>query len=422
MVRHKNLQVRRRAATRRAIAAIVALGLGAAGCKGVLDVDLPGNVIESALEDPSLAPTLVSSAQGDFECALAVHILSMSVWTHDLIDSSTWQPAGAWNTRRDEGAGGTCPTVLFRGNGTWGAYLKFHISRTQAANAFRIISGHPDNLPNKQRLLATAKAYEGYSLVQLGEAYCDLHIDGVAASRNDAFTQAAAAFQKSMEVAQAANVTDILNLARVGRARALLNLGQRAAAKPFAEAVPSGFVYNATYAASPERRINWVSAYNATNLFVSVGPAYRNVMLDGVVDARVKVQDMTRTTSNDAITPMWFQLMYPTLGSPIPFATYQEAQLIVAEAEADANNVTAAAAAINRVRALYNLPTYSAGTATGAQVRTQVVEERRRTLFLQGHRLGDMLRYNLPFDQGLDHKNRAIVNANTCIKNPELLG
>src|SRR5688572_17777834 len=220
---HRNLQATRRTVPRRAVGAMLALTLTAVGCKGVLDVDLPGNVIESDLEQPSLAPTLVASAQGDFECALAVHILSMSVWTHDLIDSSTWQPVGAWNTRRDEGAGGTCPTVLFRGDGTWGAYLKLHIARVQAVNAHRIITGHPDNLPNKQRLLATAKAFEGYSLLLLGEAYCDVHVDGALKTRAEAFTAAEAAFKTAMETAQPANVTDILNLSRVGRARALLN-------------------------------------------------------------------------------------------------------------------------------------------------------------------------------------------------------
>jgi hypothetical protein len=393
------------------------LALFFAGCDGILDVDLPGDVAVSALTNPALAPTLVNSVQGDFECSFAVHILSTSVWTHDLIDSSTWQPVGAWNTRRtDTGGGGTCPDVLFRGNGQWGAYLKLQITRSQGATAFDIISNHPDDLPNKQTMLATAKVYEAYSVVLLSEAYCDITIDEEPLTRADGFATAAAQFQTAIDIAQGAGLTDILNLARVGRARALLNLGDLAGAKQVAEAVPAGFVYNATYNSSPERRINWVAAYNNTNLFVSVPPAYQNLMVDGIPDSRVPVRQ-SENQSNDSVTPMWLQLLFPDLGDPIPLATYQEAQLIVAEAEVDAGNLAAAVAAINRVRDMYDLPLYGGGSASA--VMNQVIEERRRTLYLQSHRIGDMLRYGLPFDQGADHKGRVLVNANTCLVNPE---
>ena len=55
-------------------------------------------------------------------------------------------------------------------------------------------------------------------------------------------------------------------------------------------------------------------------------------------------------------------------------------------------------AAINAVRATRpGLPAYDATGQTLAQVQTQLVEERRRELFLEGHRLGDLRRYNLPF-------------------------
>jgi hypothetical protein len=50
----------------------------------------------------------------------------------------------------------------------------------------------------------------------------------------------------------------------------------------------------------------------------------------------------------------------------------------------------------------------------------QLLEERRRTLFLQTHRLGDLLNYNLPFkwSGGVDHKNRP-VTTNTCFDLPD---
>ena len=53
---------------------------------------------------------------------------------------------------------------------------------------------------------------------------------------------------------------------------------------------------------------------------------------------------------------------------------------------------------INLLRIKYGLPQYAHSDPDS--IRAQVREERRRQLFLQGHRLNDMLRFNLPFDVG----------------------
>src|SRR5206468_742351 len=63
-----------------------------------------------------------------------------------------------------------------------------------------------------------------------------------------------------------------------------------------------------------------------------------------------------------------------------------------------ANDLAGAAAAINAARATHpGLPTYDVTGQTAVQVLAQLVEERRRELFLEGHRLGDLRRYNLAF-------------------------
>lgn len=48
---------------------------------------------------------------------------------------------------------------------------------------------------------------------------------------------------------------------------------------------------------------------------------------------------------------------------------------------------------INELHRRAGIPPYAGGTA--AEVRTQVLEERRRELFLEGHRLGDIIRNDI---------------------------
>lgn len=47
----------------------------------------------------------------------------------------------------------------------------------------------------------------------------------------------------------------------------------------------------------------------------------------------------------------------------------------------------------------------------------QPIEERRRTLGLQSHRVGDMPEYGVPFRTGGDHKGRAFAG-DTCRQLP----
>ena len=138
----------------------------------------------------------------------------------------------------------------------------------------------------------------------------------------------------------------------------------------------------------------WKCSLRAT--VSTVDPSFRGLTLNSAPDPRVAVTDANRngTTSGTRIfTPD----KYPTFATVMPVARYAEAQLIVAEARIVANDLTGAATAINAARNTRpNMPQYSAAGQTQAQVQTQLVEERRRELFLEGHRLGDLRRWQMP--------------------------
>jgi hypothetical protein len=173
--------------------------------------------------------------------------------------------------------------------------------------------------------------------------------------------------------------------------------------------IPPGFVWNAEYSTIDGRRENRLYNINQRNRFLSVDPSrYGNLELGGAPDPRVPVA-ASGLKGHDKETDHWYQNKYPEADTPIPMASWEEAQLIIAEARP-----AEAEAAINRLRASQDLPAY---VPSGDHL-ADVLEERRRQLFSEGHRLNDMLRHDIPFPEGLNHKGQAYGNI-TCMPLPE---
>ena len=160
--------------------------------------------------------------------------------------------------------------------------------------------------------------------------------------------------------------------------------------------VTAGFVQNAiANAAGTNRQQNQVFLHTRVNNYSSVDPSYVGLTFGGVADPRVAV-NVTTTKGSDGQTFIRQVLKYADRGAPIPVASYDEARLILAEAHVAAGNLQGAVDIINALHTAVGLPQYNGAGQTAAQVKAQVVEERRRELFMEGQRLGDMNRYFLP--------------------------
>ena len=397
-----------------------------AACDTLLEVELPGQLRASDLENPALAEVLVRSVQGDFDCAMSTYVWAGGLWANDMYQSDNFSRARLTQLRSDE-------VLIFDqrecNNFTFPQiYLPFQIVRFQGEEAVRIIEGHPDgSVEDRDFLLGKAHAYTGYAYQILGETMCELAFDGgPVATRQSAMETARARFTSAIDFAglvtsgpNAAEARSIVNMALVGRARASLNLGDVAGVLADAGAVDADFVRFAEMDGADSRRYNQVYNRNERAGGTStIHPSFANLMVGGVPDPRVDVVFQDDVDPFDGVSEIWYQFKYPDLGADIPFSSWREAQLMIAEVD-PGQSVTI----INNLRsAPWGLAAYGGGTA--AEVFAQVWEERRRELFLQGTKIGDMLRLDISgvstddFETGANQRGNA-YGSNTCYPLPD---
>jgi starch-binding outer membrane protein, SusD/RagB family len=386
------------------------LGVVLTGCDDLLDVHLPGIVeAEQALSDPANAPVMVNGALGEFECAYPQYIISTGIIAHEFRVSGiigVWQNWGALRdvARNDEGA---CTTTRTATN--VGFFNPVSRARVMAEDGYERITGFAAaDVPDRENHLAKLAAYSGYSHLLLGEGMCEITLDGgPAMTPAEVQSLAEARFGDAMQHAQASGNTSILNMARVGRARLRLNQGNAAGAVADAEAVPQGFVRYANYSTVTPRRENNIHNSSFFQFHMSVHPDYWDLEVNGTPDPRVSLQDM-QSLGVDNLTEQVAPLKYGERSSPIRIASWEEAQLIIAEAEGGQRAVDI----INMLRDQHGLPPFQ--SSDPAEIQAQILEERRRELFLEGHRLNDMLRHGLPFPTGTNHKG-APYGSLTCV-------
>ncbi|WP_396207661.1 RagB/SusD family nutrient uptake outer membrane protein [Gemmatimonas sp.] len=368
-------------------AAVVTLATGAlVACGTLLEVEAPSRILEQTLLQPSNATVLVAGAVADFECALGNFVLTGGTLADEFSDSQA--NAATWDIDRRTNFPAT---ALFAtgGCGGFGVYTPLSIARFQADQALRLLDKWTDaEVPGRAALQAQAAAFAGYSYVLMGEMFCSCAFDlGPELQPGGVFALAEERFTRVINATGAP--ADLRNLAFVGRARARINQGKRTEAAADAAQVPAGFVYTAKTTAAAGRAENRIFRFNNTTGTVTVDSQFRAQRVGDTPDPRVNVADAGRGGSLPAVR-LWVQNKYRSLSDPIPMATWREAVLIRAEVAGGQTAVQL----INQLRTASNLPAFS--STVDSQIQAQVREERRRELFLEGHRLFDTIRFNLP--------------------------
>jgi hypothetical protein len=379
------------------------------GCKldKVLEVE-PASLIPAVeLETPANAALLVTGAAADFDCAFNSFVAVGGLVSGELVDAL--QTADRWPYNQRTVAANqvrysqsSCTAL--------GLYTPLQASRGSANNVRRLLETWTDaEVVGRQLLIARAAAYEGWSQLLLGEVFRELvfsTVNGEVVEWGDRITRAQALDSAIARLTQAITVAQgvggaaadsIRYFALVGRARAYLDQAWAASAtnpdysKARADAalVPAAFVWNVTSSAVSARRNNRIfqeSNPTVTQQSSSVGPYYRTLN-----DPRVRVQNMNRVSNGTAV-PQWAQLKYAAVTSAIPAATGLEAQLIIAEADRRTNRANTLAI-IATFRAAGGQGAYT-GTTADDDLR-EIIDQRRRALWLTGTYYPDVIRYNL---------------------------
>lgn len=406
---------------------ILALGLALGSCDtldDLISVEAPSRVAAEDLDNPANAGLLVNSAINDFRCAL-VHFIGAGAYvgtewgvggdtgggSYVWYDGRVFTPGG-WTSMYATGdCSGTAPNV----------YEPLSTSRWMADDALRRLDEWGDaQVPDRTELTAKAAAMAGYSLTLLGEAMCGAALDqGPELGPAELFAMAEDRFSRAIEAAGAAGAADIGNLARVGRARARLNLGQKAEAAADAAQVPEGFLYEFAYSGADASTENKLYVLMQRELMATVEEPYRNMAFQGQPDSRVQVIDLGLQGPGTDID-MWSAMKYPTIESPVAVATWEEAQLIMAEAALDAGQLQSAVDIFNVLHDRVGLPPFASND--GAEIRDQLIYERRAELFLEGQHMQDIERFNLPLvpAPGTPFYHGGVYGDQICFPLPEV--
>lgn len=388
-----------------------------AGCQDLLDVELPGEIEESALADPSNAQALVTSVVGAFECTFTNYALLSGNVGDELMVAGSFAVFFPYDQRDLEDDAGGYPTSSCASEG--GLYTPINQARWMGDETIRRLEGFADDeVADRESLLATTYAYTGHIYQLFGQSWCAMAVDeGPLMQPSEVLPVAEELFSTAIDLAAGTGQVDIENLARVGRARARLLQENYAGAISDAELVPEGFAKLATRSDVNATRRNKIYELNHLDRRTIPEPEYWNLEWKGVEDPRVRTED-TGEKGNDSLTPFWLQFKYTSRTDPLPIVRYAEAQLIIAEASARTGDEDRAVAIINELHDAAGLPEYAPGS--DGPVMDHLIQERARELFLEGHRHYDLLRFDLPFPEGSHDWNGRTYRGTTCFPIPSV--
>lgn len=386
--------------------AIASAALGA-GCSGLLDVTDPDVLNPSDLASPSAAIaarngailrlTTATSGQNSDNLFLIGGLLA-DEWrsgdTFEQRNTTDQRTVVAENTFLDE---------LLR---------DVMRARLQADTAIALTRRFE---ATNTSAIAQMFALKAYAAVLLGEHFCNgipfskldgnVVVGGNPVSVDSAFGIAMAEADSALAIAPAAN-DRWARLARLVKARALLNRGQFAAAATAiggasaATGVPQSYTFSTYHSTVTESNAIWSLNTSARRYVVSPAEGTNGLPFRGAADPRLPTTAGTGSTALafDSSTPFFNQAKWARYDSLVHMSGI-EARLIEAEAQyrtdmTSAANRTTVTNMLNAIRTASGVAglTPLVTPATPTAMEDMIFRERAFWMYSTGHRLGDLRR------------------------------
>jgi hypothetical protein len=386
-------------------AASFVFALAVGGCEGLTDVRATDVTTPDALANPAGAATLHAGALGTFTLAYAGYPLAQFIYSGLISDEFiTAPPQGSWASSDFR--------VLTDPGETWpyNELQKARIAGRQALDALKSFAPEPRSRIGQ--MFATIGYVENFfgenfcSGIPLSELVNQAPVFGTQLTTTQMLERAVQDFDSA--IANAGTDGALLNLARVGHARALLNLGRYADAAASVTAVPTNFRYEVQMNATAS--INYNGQYYNQYLFSYV-TTIDNEGTNGLdfVSANDPRVVFEIAPSNYPI-PHNRLPQYGMPNAPVELASGIEARLVEAEAAYHSNPDDTSPAGsgwlgkLNELRATAISPAMPPLSDPGSRTaRVDLIfRERAFWLFATGKRHGDMRRlvreYGRPVD------------------------
>lgn len=436
------------------LAAMAMMPLAGCDTDKLVEVEDTAQLRPEDLEGLAAVPALVNGALRQFVGGYSGFGLDDSFLSASAATTDEFYFGDTFPTRDAADRRSFQPPVL--GNITDLSYARLHQARFNARRAFAVVEEFSTSLTAADDAVTQAqlRSIEGYVYVTLSEGWCGSvpfsklpdtgPIDPTSIEYTVGLTTTQMNDTSIVRFDQALALNGANHLAKIGKGRALLNLGQYAQAAAAVATVPTTYVFHLQHSINEATQNNPIWAlqsngrYGISNLegglgadgaalrtdtsstLTAPGGSAEGLPFRALEDPRVPYSPRPNCFSTSIVC--WLNDNYPSQDADVPLASGVEARLIEAEAALAAGDVDLMltrlnglrAAVMTRLQALYpdqlspnpfavaSLPDLT-DPGTPETRRALLFQERALWLFNTGHRLGDLRRlvrnYGIPANQ-----------------------
>lgn len=375
------------------VAGLFLLLLAAGACDELLEVEEnPNTVPGDEVDRESSFDARFVGAEADFWFSYDMSVVWGGLFADELVDGTGFDEVDQRRVTADNGTIGAVDEAPEGLDGLWTPMQKAFFSANLLAED--IAAGtFPDQVPDgtESAEFARMSFFRAYARMNLAERFCTVAFEGTGPELTsaEAWQLAEEEFTAAIDAANASD--EIRNAALVGRSRVRMLLGDRQGAVADAEQVPLEFEFvGDVYSGNSQKEENDIWNMLTDSQRFSVAPLFRDLVVDDtqVEDPRVPVfQDPNDRFAIDGTTPLYQTEKCDVNTCSLRLASGFEAKYNIAEVMGGQRAVDI----INQIRDAQGIEE-EFSSSDPDEIFAMVLDERRRTLFIEGQRMGDLRR------------------------------